>query len=123
MAEGAIVYASGAELFVRRFGDPALPVLVVIHGGPTWDHSYLLPAVAGLADVAHVVVFDLRGSGRSGRTRPAGALPSAALQPDYLADDVAALVHHVGAARADVLEFSYGGMVAMRGAVHGSGLR
>jgi pimeloyl-ACP methyl ester carboxylesterase len=114
MARGAMVHVNGVELFVRRFGDPAFPVLVVIHGGPTWDHSYLLPAVAELADVAHVVVFDLRGCGRSCRTPPAGALPSAALQPDYLADDVAALVDHVGAVRADVLGFSYGGMVAMR---------
>jgi pimeloyl-ACP methyl ester carboxylesterase len=114
VADGEVVRINGVELFVRRFGDPALPVLVVIHGGPTWDHTYLLPALAGLAEVAHVVVFDLRGCGRSCRTPPVGSLPVEALQPDYLADDVAALVRHVGARRADVLGFSYGGMVAMR---------
>jgi hypothetical protein len=43
-----LVAVNGVELFVRRFGDPALPMLIVVHGGPTWDHSYLLPAVAGL---------------------------------------------------------------------------
>jgi pimeloyl-ACP methyl ester carboxylesterase len=112
--DGEVVRVNGVELFVRRFGDSALPVLVVIHGGPTWDHGYLLPAVADLADVAHVVVFDLRGCGRSSRTPPVGVLPFAALQPDFLADDVAALVRHVGVERADVLGFSYGGMVAMR---------
>jgi pimeloyl-ACP methyl ester carboxylesterase len=105
---------NGVELFVRRLGDPTLPMLVVIHGGPTWDHSYLLPAVAELADVAHVVLFDLRGCGRSCRTPPVGDLPLAALQPDFLADDVAALVRQLGAEQADVLGFSYGGMVAMR---------
>ena len=114
MPDGEVVHVNGVDLFVRRFGDPALPLLVVIHGGPTWDHSYLLPAVSELADVAHVVVFDLRGCGRSCRTPPVGALPFSALQPDYLADDVAALVRHLGAERADVLGFSYGGMVAMR---------
>ncbi|XVV13035.1 alpha/beta fold hydrolase [Actinoplanes sp. CA-131856] len=103
--------SNGVSLFVRRFGDPGRPMLVVIHGGPTWDHSYLLPAVAELSDVAHVVMFDLRGCGRSSRTPE---LPVAALQPDLLADDVAALVRHLGASRADVLGFSYGGMVAMR---------
>jgi pimeloyl-ACP methyl ester carboxylesterase len=105
---------NGVELFVRRIGDPALPMLVVVHGGPTWDHSFLLPAVAELAEVAHVVLFDLRGCGRSSRVPPLGALPVEALQPDLLADDVAALIRHLGAERADVLGFSYGGGVAMR---------
>lgn len=95
----------GVELFVRPFGDPGRPLLVIIHGGPTWDHSYLL-AAAGLADVAYVVLFDLRGCGRSSL--------DVELQPDLIADDVAALVRHLGAERADVLGFSYGGGVAMR---------
>lgn len=114
MGTGQLVSVNGVELYVRRFGDPGLPMLVVVHGGPTWDHSYLLPAVAELADLAHVVLFDLRGCGRSSRTPPVGTLPTAALQPDLLADDVAALIEHFGAARADVLGFSYGGMIAMR---------
>lgn len=113
-AGGQTVSVNGVELYVRRLGDPALPPLVVIHGGPTWDHSYLLTAVTELADIAHVVLFDLRGCGRSCRTAPAGSLPVAALQPDFLADDVAALVRHVSAGPADVLGFSYGGLIAMR---------
>ncbi|MDI6103358.1 alpha/beta hydrolase [Actinoplanes sp. NEAU-A12] len=112
--EGAVVRLNGVDLFVRRFGDRALPVLVVIHGGPTWDHSYLLPAIADLVDVAHVVVFDLRGCGRSHRTPPIGDLPESHLQPDLLADDVAALIRAVTAGPADVLGFSFGGRIAMR---------
>lgn len=103
MTDGEIASVNGVELLLRRFGDPALPMLVVIHGGPTWDHAYLLPALAELADVAHVVLFDLRGCGRSSHTAPVASLPSTALQPDYLADDVAALIDHLGAERADVL--------------------
>jgi pimeloyl-ACP methyl ester carboxylesterase len=114
VSDGEVVSVNGVDLFVRRLGDPALPMLIVIHGGPTWDHTYLLPAVADLAPVAHVVLFDLRGCGRSCRTPPAGNLPVAALQPDYLADDAAAVARHFGATRADVLGFSYGGAVAMR---------
>jgi pimeloyl-ACP methyl ester carboxylesterase len=45
-----LVETGGIELFVRRFGNPALPMLVVVHGDPTWDHSYLLPAADLLAD-------------------------------------------------------------------------
>jgi pimeloyl-ACP methyl ester carboxylesterase len=111
---GEVVHVNGVDLFVRRFGDQRLPLLVVVHGGPTWDHSFLLPAVADLADVAHVIVFDLRGCGRSQRTPPVGDLPHTALQPDFLADDVAALIRHFGAERADVLGFSFGGRIAMR---------
>jgi pimeloyl-ACP methyl ester carboxylesterase len=82
-ADGELVSVNGVDLFVRRFGDPAKPMLVVVHGGPTWDHSYLLPAVAGLSDLAHVVLFDLRGCGRSCRTPPVGTLPVAALSSDW----------------------------------------
>jgi pimeloyl-ACP methyl ester carboxylesterase len=110
-SEVEFVTAGEVTLFVRRFGDPALPLLIVVHGGPGWDHSYLLPAVA---DLAHVVLFDLRGCGRSSRLPPAAELSASALQPDLLADDVAALIRHYGAERADILGFSYGGRVAMR---------
>ncbi|MDT5040371.1 MAG: hypothetical protein QOE51_1356 [Actinoplanes sp.] len=114
MTAGGVLRINGVDLFVRRFGDPVLPALIVIHGGPTWDHSYLLPAVAALADVARVVVFDLRGCGRSHRTRPVGDLPEDQLQPELFADDVAALIRESGPGPADVLGFSYGGRIAMR---------
>jgi len=113
-ADGEFIPVDGVRLFVRRFGDPALPMLIVLHGGPSWDHTYLTSPVCELADQAHVVLFDLRGCGRSSRTPPVGHLPVAALQPGFLADDVAALIRHFGAGRADVLGFSYGGGIAMR---------
>ncbi len=113
-ADGERVLINGVDLFVRRCGDPNAPLLVVIHGGPSWDHSYLLPAVAKLADVAHVLLFDLRGCGRSCRVAPYGDLPVESLQPDLIADDVRGLIDRYGGGRGDVLGFSYGGMVAMR---------
>jgi pimeloyl-ACP methyl ester carboxylesterase len=103
---------NGVELYVRRAGDPGRPPLVVVHGGPTWDHSYL-SLTDRLADVAHVVHLDLRGCGRSARTAPLGPLTDDQLQPDLLADDVAALIRSLGG-RADVLGFSFGGRIAMR---------
>ncbi len=111
---GQLVSVNGVELYLRRFGDPALPALVVVHGGPSWDHSYLLPQVSQLADRRHVVLFDLRGCGRSSRVPPRGSMAAGSLQPDLIADDVAALLDLLGGGRGDVLGFSYGGMVAMR---------
>ncbi len=103
-----IVDLPDVSLFVRRSGDPELPVLLAIHGGPGWDHSYLLPALDDLADIRHVVLFDLRGCGRSSRN-----LPIDAYQPDLCADDAAQLIAWLGRDRVDLLGFSYGGQIAM----------
>jgi pimeloyl-ACP methyl ester carboxylesterase len=108
------VSVNGVDLYLRRYGDPTLPPLVVVHGGPTWDHSYLLPQVAELSDVRHVVLPDLRGCGRSARTPPVGDTSPEALQPDLIAGDIAALAERYGGGRADVLGFSYGGRIALR---------
>ncbi len=101
------------SLFGRRLGDRRLPPLVVIHGGPTWDHGYLMPPVGELTDVVHVVLFDLPGCGRSQRVRPWGDLDEEQLQPDRLAEVVAALLGGLGGP-VDVLGLSYGGRLAMR---------
>jgi pimeloyl-ACP methyl ester carboxylesterase len=106
--EGLLHTADGVSLFVRSHGNPDAPVLLVIHGGPGWDHSYLLPALDDLIDVRRVVLFDLRGCGRSSRD-----LPADEYQPDLCVEDAARLVHELGADRVDVLGFSYGGQLAM----------
>lgn len=105
---GEIIRINGIEVYARGFGDPSLPVLLVAHGGPTWDHSYLLPAVARLGDVRHVVLTDLRGNGRSGRH-----LPLEQLQTGYVADDLYALADRLGVDRVDLLGFSWGASIAM----------
>jgi proline iminopeptidase len=40
-------------------------IIIVIHGGPGVDHSYLRPEFDRLADVATIVYYDQRGSGKS----------------------------------------------------------
>lgn len=41
------------------------PTLILLHGGPGFDHSGFKPEFASLADVAQVVYLDHRGNGRS----------------------------------------------------------
>jgi pimeloyl-ACP methyl ester carboxylesterase len=108
MPETSVVTLPDVSLFVRTSGDPAAPVLLVLHGGPEWDHSYLLPALDDLADVRRVVLFDLRGCGRSSTD-----LAPEAYQPDRCVADAAALVGVLGADRVDLLGHSYGGQLAM----------
>jgi pimeloyl-ACP methyl ester carboxylesterase len=109
------------HLFVREIGpeQPPDPPLVVIHGGPSWDHSYLIPGLLPVADTRHVVLFDMRGCGRSSRD-----LDPAAYQPEYVVDDLARLIRVLGHDQVDLLGFSTGGQVAQLFAeAHGHSIR
>src|SRR5262249_44892884 len=41
------------------------PTLLLLHGGPGFDHSLYKPAYSALADVAQIIYLDHRGNGRS----------------------------------------------------------
>lgn len=97
------------RLFVAQAGGRTGRVVLVIHGGPDWDHSYLRDPVDRLAGRCRLILPDLRGCGRS--TRGLGADQ---YTPDTAAGDLAVLLDVLGVARADVLGFSYGGLLAQR---------
>lgn len=83
------------------------PTLVLLHGGPGFDHSILKPAYSRLADVAQVVFLDQRGNGRS------DAGPQESWTLAQWGDDVRAFCDALGIVRPIVLGVSFGGMVAM----------
>jgi pimeloyl-ACP methyl ester carboxylesterase len=97
------------RIYVKRIGAPELPPLIAVHGGPTWDHSYLLPAVGELSDVRQVHLLDVRGCGRSGRE-----LPVDALRHVEAAEDILRVADALDLGAFDLLGFSYGGALAMR---------
>lgn len=84
------------------------PSIILLHGGPGMDHSVFKPAFDALVRHAQVVYLDHRGCGRS-ETGPASAW-----RVDQWADDVAALVSHLGIREPLVLGTSFGGFVALR---------
>ncbi len=96
-------------LFVSRSEGPSDRTLLVIHGGPDWDHSYLRKPLVDLADRYRLILPDLRGCGRSTR-----GLADDRYTPDAVVADLVALLDALGVARADVLGFSYGGLIAQR---------
>ncbi|HEV8182516.1 MAG TPA: alpha/beta hydrolase [Candidatus Angelobacter sp.] len=53
----------GAELYARDIGQGKS--IIVLHGGPDFDHSYLLPELDRLSDSYHLIYYDQRGRGRS----------------------------------------------------------
>ncbi len=83
------------------------PTLLLLHGGPGFDHSGFKPAFSELADCAQLVYLDHRGNGRSERGDPAR------WNLDEWADDVRAFCEALGIERPVVLGQSFGGMVAM----------
>ena len=110
------VLVNGVRLFFDVEGGslvpdgPAMrekPTLLLLHGGPGFDHSIYKPAFSALSDVAQVVFLDQRGNGRSDPG------PRESWNLAQWADDVHAFCVTLGIARPIVYGASFGGTVAM----------
>ena len=97
----------GAELFVRTVGEGE-PILV-LHGGPGMEHSYLLPGLPEVVPGRRLVFFDRRGTGRS-----EGAVDSSTVSLDAFLGDIDAIRAALGRPSVDVLAHSFGGFLAVR---------
>jgi pimeloyl-ACP methyl ester carboxylesterase len=101
---------NGLSLYYEEIGegDP----LIALHGG-IGAGVQLAPLARELATGRRVVLVDLQGHGHTADIdRP--------LRHELMADDVAALIDHLGAEQADVLGYSLGGEVALRTAIQHS---
>lgn len=96
----------GHRVAYRVAGDPALPVLLLIHGitssSATWD-----PVIPGLAEHAHVIAPDLLGHGDSDKPRADYSLGG-------FASSLRDLLEHLGHEHVNVVGHSLGGGVAMQ---------
>ncbi|MFJ8744740.1 alpha/beta fold hydrolase [Embleya sp. NPDC127516] len=104
-------YASvnGIEMYYESHGTDG-PPLVILHGGAqTIDLSFaaLLPALAARR---RVIAVEFQGHGHTADTDRDMSL-------ELFSDDVVALLDRLGIARADLLGYSLGGLVALRTAV------
>ncbi|GAA2875647.1 SDR family oxidoreductase [Streptomyces mexicanus] len=79
------VHTGEVELCVAELGDPQRPTVVLVHGYP--DSKEVWSEVAArLADHFHVVLYDVRGHGRSTAPRPLrGGFTLDKLTDDFLA--------------------------------------
>ncbi|HEV2506700.1 MAG TPA: alpha/beta hydrolase [Mesorhizobium sp.] len=84
----------------------AKPTLLLLHGGPGFDHSLLKPAFSSFADIAQVIYLDQRGSGRSAQS------PSETWNLAQWGDDVRSFCDVLGIAKPIVFGVSFGGFVA-----------
>jgi proline iminopeptidase len=97
--EGAGLVPDGPKMRVK-------PTLILLHGGPGFDHTMYKPAFSPLADIAQLVYFDHRGNGRS-----TGSAPDTWTLAQW-GDDVKGLCDALGIERPIVYGSSFGGFVA-----------
>ena len=95
-----------ARLYCRVVGEGT--PLVVLHGGPDFDHTYLLPELDGLTDAFRLVYYDQRGRGRSAE----GVEPSDVSIESEIAD-LDGLRDALGYESVALLGHSWGGLLAM----------
>lgn len=97
----------GLKLRPDRSSMREVPTLLLLHGGPGFDHSGFKPAFSQMAAAAQVVYLDLRGNGRS------DSGPSNKWSLEQWARDVHAFCEALSIAKPIVLGHSLGGIVAM----------
>ena len=102
--DGAGLLPDGSEMRVR-------PTIIVLHGGPGFDHSIFKPLLHRLTGRAQVVYYDHRGQGRSDRSS------ADKWNLAQWADDLVALCAALGIERPIVYGESFGGFVAQTYAV------
>ena len=95
-----------ASLYARSVGTGA--PMIVLHGGPDFDHSYLLPEFDRFADAWRLIYYDQRGRGRSAD----GVQPSDVTLASDLAD-IDAVRAHFKLARPILLGHSWGAVLAL----------
>lgn len=100
---------NGTRLHAETFGNPANPMLVILHGGPGADYRYLLNCKAFAGQGYYVIFYDQRGSGLSQRHN------KASYQIDIMEKDLAAVIDHYRTSASQkvfLLGHSWGAMLA-----------
>lgn len=106
----AVAHINETDLFYTEIGR-GLPCLVM-HGGLGVDHTQFREWLDPLGDVLHLVYYDHRGNGRSGRP------PIETLTHEQLIADADGLRAHLGFEKIAVMGHSYGGCLALMYALH-----
>jgi proline iminopeptidase len=96
---------NGASIFYRSkgAGDP----IVVLHGGPGFDHRQFLPFIWELADRHRVILYDQRGTGLS-----SCPIDTTSISIDTFVADIEEIRKSFGIERINLLGHSWGGILA-----------
>ncbi|MDQ4035518.1 MAG: alpha/beta fold hydrolase [Chloroflexota bacterium] len=109
-ASTTVLERERARIYVREIGS-GRPI-VILHGGPDFNHDYLVPELDGLADIGRLVYYDQRGRGRS----YAGEGPDdVSLESEM--DDLDRVREWTGAESVVLLGHSWGALLALEYAI------
>lgn len=106
-APGARLYYTVVGQYEPRSGLGS-PVLVV-HGGPGMDHTYLMPGMTGLSWTHPLILYDQRGSGRT-----QGDVDPSTVSFDRFLADIDVMRDSLRLGKMVLLAHSWGGLLAMR---------
>ena len=99
-----------AELYYREIGQ-GQPI-IILHGGPEFDHTYLRPDMDRLSDSFRLIYYDQRGRGKSaGNVRPEDVTIESEIE------DLESLRDYFHLESVAVLGHSWGGLLAMEYAI------
>jgi proline iminopeptidase len=99
-----------SELYYRAAGHGQ--PLVILHGGPDFNHAYLLPEMDSLADSFHIIYYDQRGRGKS-----AGQVQPEEVSIDSEIEDLERVREYFGYESIAVLGHSWGVLLALEYAI------
>jgi proline iminopeptidase len=103
----AYVELGGYKFHVRTFGDETSPPVIVVHGGPGADSTYLT-TLRDLAQSHYVILYDQRGTGLSAR------VDQSELTLERSLADLGLFVEHFGnAGPVRLIGHSWGGMLVI----------
>jgi proline iminopeptidase len=105
-AREGTISVKNAELYYREVGQ-GQPI-IILHGGPDFDHTYLLPDMDRLSNTFHLIYYDQRGRGKSATN----------VQPEEVSiesemQDLERVREHFELESVSVLGHSWGGLLAM----------
>lgn len=106
VAEENYIPVAGARLYSREVGSG--PPLVILHGGPDFNHNYLVPELDRWSSAFRLLYYDQRGRGKS----------SCEVVPEDVTiesevDDLERLRQYFGHGSIAVLGHSWGSLLAM----------
>ena len=105
-AREGFISLGNAAIYYRDIGR-GQPI-VILHGGPDFDHNYLLPDLDRLADAYRLIYYDQRGRGKSAlNVRPEDVSLASEIE------DLEGIRAYFGLETIAILGHSWGGLLAM----------